>query len=250
MGSLAVIHCNPGVPWQPKRAAYFAEGFKRAGIPYRITDSRERLDEGFPVLLGTTFWRGIEATGDFLLVDRCSFGDTEQYVSLVRNGHGRRGDHRVPEYVNAARWERMGETLKPWREPGKRIVICGQTETYSPHYRSIEGWYTKVQVPEGMKVQFRPHPAADGYLPFPRATDFEDAIAVTLNSSIGVKCVIDGIPTVTMDEGAMAWPVAENSVEDVLALKPHDREEWAHRLAWTQWHDDEIKEGTPWDFLW
>src|SRR5690348_13801654 len=112
----AVIHCNPLIPWQKKRGAFFAEGFRRRGVNVRVTDSRERLEEGFPVLLGTTFWKGIEADGgEYLLVDRCSFGDTDVFVSLVWNGHGRRGDHRIPENFNGERWERYGVPLKPWR---------------------------------------------------------------------------------------------------------------------------------------
>src|SRR6476620_9955641 len=107
MGSRVVIHCEPHSSWQPKRAAYFAEGFRAKGIPCEVTDSRTRIDYCPAVLLGTTFWRDIERDGgEFLLVDRCSFGDTERFVSLVWNGHGRRGDHRVPEYFNVERWER------------------------------------------------------------------------------------------------------------------------------------------------
>lgn len=236
----AVIHCCPGIPWQPKRAAYFAEGFKRAGIPYEITDSRER-QEGLPVLLGTSMWRGIEATGDYLLVDRCSFGDTEKYVSLVWNAHGRRGDHRLPDHVTGERWESMGRLL-PWRPVGECVVLCGQCETYSPHYPTTAAWYARAEA-----SHFRPHPADPGPYPLPLKTDFENAVAVTLNSSIGVKCVIEGIPTITMDEGAMAWDVTGHSLDDI---RTPDREAWAHRLAWTQWSDDEIREGDLWASRW
>ncbi len=239
----AVIHCSPRIPWQPKRAAFFAEGFRKAGIEYEITADRERHD-GMPVLLGTSMWRGIEADGGpFLLVDRCSFGDTELFVSLVWNGHGRRGDHRVPEVVRADRWEAMGETLEPWKPRGSRIVLCGQTETYSPHYAHIYDWYYEARA----ATHFRPHPADQMKCDWPIATDFEDAVAVPLNSSSGVKTVIAGVPTITMDEGAMAWDVTGHSLDDV---RTPPREEWAHRLAYTQWSDDEIREGKLWDSLW
>jgi len=243
--TLAVIHCNPNVPWQPKRAAYFAEGFKKAGLRVEITDDRFRHEEGFPVLLGTTFWRGIERDGGpFLLVDRCSFGDTEKFVSLVWNGHGRRGDHRVPENYNGERWERHGVELKPW-SGGSRVVLCGQTESYSPTYRCIDDWYRAWYV---WGTHFRPHPAAAGvgYAGMPLASDFVGATALTLNSSVGVQCVLNGVPTITMDEGAMAWDVTGHIRGD--ALMP-EREPWCHWLAWTQWSDDEIREGTPWAYL-
>jgi hypothetical protein len=234
-GMLAVIHCEPRIPWQPKRAAFFAEGFHRTGIPSVITADRFRHDEGFSVLLGTTLWRDIERTGDYLLVDRCSFGDTEKFVSLVWNGHGRRGDHRVPRGYSASRWERIGEPLEQ-RKTGSRAILCGQTETYSPHWRTPEEWYATVQA-----THFRKHPAGKNPTGLPEAGDFSDCgRAIALNSSVAVKCVIAGIPTDVHDEGCMAWDVRNNSLER------QEREPWAHWLAWTQWSDDEIREGAPW----
>jgi len=238
---LAVIHCNPGVPWQPVRAAYFAEGFRAIGLPYRITDSSTRLDDGFPVLLGTTFWRAIENDGgEYLLVDRCSFGDTERFVSLVWNGHGRRGDHRVPTEAPASRWEIHGVPVLPWKF-GAKTVLCGQMETYSPHWRSLEEWYASVRA-----THFRPHPAGENPTGLPIATDFDDCrAALVLNSSVGVAAVLAGTPTITMDEGAMAWPVTGHTPADVCT---QGREAWCHWLAWTQWADDEIREGIPWAY--
>ena len=244
---VAVIHCNPKSVWQSQRSGYFMEGFKNAGIECRITNSKARED-GLPVLLGTTFWRGIERDGgEFLLIDRCSFGETTQYVSLVWNGHGRRGDHHLPDHTTADRWEAMGETLKPWKQRGSRFIVCGQTETYSPHYLTPEDWYKSVR----WATDFRPHPATMGINTHGPANDrmdnFDGAVAVTLNSSIGVKCVIEGIPTITMDEGSMAWDVTGHSKDDIQMPA---REEWAHRLAYTQWSDDEIREGRLWSRLW
>jgi hypothetical protein len=242
LGSGVVIHCEPRIQWQPKRAAYFAEGFKRRGIPCRTTNSPLRLNGDTPLLLGTTRWRGVERDGgEYLLVDRCSFGDTEKYVSLVWNGHGRRGMHCVPDVVDGSRWESMGMTLEPWKPRGSRIVLCGQTETYSPNYPTLHNWYDSVAA-----THFRAHPSGMNSTRLPPATDFEDAVAVTLNSSIGVKCVIEGIPTVTMDEGSMAWDVTGHNLNDI---RFPDRTLWAHRLAWTQWSDDEIREGKLWDWL-
>lgn len=240
MGSGVVVHAEPRIPWQQKRGAYFVEGFRKRGIPCEVTDRRSRLDERPAILLGTTCWRAVEATGNYLLVDRCSFGHTDVFVTLVWNGHGRRGDHRIPEHVTADRWERYGIPLLPWKY-GRRVVLCGQTETYSPHWASLSAWYASVRA-----THFRKHPAGENPTGLPDATDFQDAIAVTLNSSIGVQCVLDGVPTVTMDEGAMAWDVTGHSLDDI---RMPDRLPWAHRLAWTQWSDDEIREGTPWDYL-
>jgi hypothetical protein len=241
VGSGVVLHVEPRIPWQQKRSAYFIEGFKCKGIPCEVTDRRQRLDERPAVLLGTTCWREVERTGEYLLVDRCSFGDTERFVSLVWNGHGRRGDHRVPENFNGERWERYGVPLAPWRH-GTRRILCGQTETYSQKFSTLDSWYSTVKAD-----YFRPHPAGTNPTGLQVSMNFDDAVAITLNSSIGVQCVLNGIPTVTMDEGAMAWDVTSHA-QDVIRMP--DRREFCNWIAWTQWADDEIREGTPWDFHW
>lgn len=230
--TLAIIHCEKQIPWQPKRAAFFAAGLQKQGIPYRITDSRERQQEGFPILLGTTLWRDIERTGDYLLVDRCSFGDTEKFVQLVWNGHGRRGDHRVPKNYDASRWIKHRIELKTWKASSKR-VLCGQAESYCN--LSLEDWYKSVKA-----THFRSHPRSENRTGLPDWRSFDDCELVTLNSSVGVQGFVEGVKTEVHDMGGMAFGHECND-ESRLSLM--------HWLAWTQWSDDEIKEGLPWDYL-
>jgi hypothetical protein len=70
----AAIHVNPRIPWHVRFASVAAMGLRSVGVPFAVTQSHERLGHAIPILLGTTFWRGIESSGPFLLVDRCSFG--------------------------------------------------------------------------------------------------------------------------------------------------------------------------------
>jgi hypothetical protein len=63
---------------------------------------------------------------------------------------------------------------------------------------------------------------------------------VTLNSSVAVDAILAGVPTVTMDVGAMTWDVTSHHPAEVT--KP-PRLPWLHWLAWTQWSHDEIREG-------
>ena len=245
----AVIHVNPGIDWQVRFAAAAAAGLRSIGVPFAVTQSQERLGHALPILLGTTFWRAIEATGDFLLVDRCSFGSPGEWVSLVLDGHGRRGDHRAPTVRDGSRWERYSVEVRPWRRLSRgRTILCGQTETYSPHYLHVESWYDRVGP---QCTHFRRQPASTR--PFstpcaasglPEATSWDDArVAVTLNSSVAVDTVLAGIPTVAMDEAAMAWSVTSRFPDEVVTP---DRTEWLHWLAWTQWTYGEIREGTAW----
>jgi hypothetical protein len=229
------IHCEPLIPWQNPLALKMQAGLKILGINAHITNNRQR-ETDIGILLGTTCWRAVEATGRYLLVDRASIGDPE-FVQLVWNGHGRRGDHKVPE----RRYNRivtLGVSLHPWCGTGARVVLCGQYESYSPRYPAIEDWYGLIEA-----THFRKHPAGDNSTGLPLAPDWTDCgQVITLNSSVGVESVINGIPTVTMDESAMAWDVTGHEPGELFSP---DRTEWLEWLAWTQWHHDEIAAGIP-----
>ena len=234
MGRIA-IHCEPLIPWQPQCAQGFQSGLKALGIESFTTNSRFR-ESDTAIILGTTCWRNIEADGAYLLVDRASFGDPE-YVQLVWNGHGRRGEHCVPE-ARGKRWEKMGVDVLQWATAGHRVLLCGQTETYSPHYQTMAEWYRRIPA-----THFRKHPAGNNPTGLPCQSDWADVgRVVTLNSSIGVQSVMMGIPTVTMDEGAMAWEVSSHHPE--VTVTP-DRRRWLRWLSWTQWTHDEIAQGKP-----
>lgn len=233
-----LIHCEPRIGWQGPFAAKMAQGLAAIGIPVQTTASRAR-ESDIAILLGTTCWRQVEATGRYLLVDRCSFGDTNQWVTLVWDGHGRRGDFKAR--CSAERWEDIGVPTLPWKG-GSRVVLCGQTEPYSPHYGSLGEWYARVQA-ETDVTHFRAHPAGDNPTGLPTTDTLDDCRKViTLNSSIGVGAVLAGVPTVTMDEAAMAWDVTSHRPDITTTAC---RDEWCHWLAWTQWHHDEIEEGLP-----
>jgi len=226
---MIAIHFEPGIAWQAKRVEYFATGLKALGIEFSLTSSRSRVADK-AILFGTTFWKDIERDGDYLLVDRASYGDPE-YVQLVWNGHGRRGDHKVPE----KREPREAPDIQPWRA-GDRVVLCGQTETYSPHYATLNDWYSKVGA-----THFRSHPAGDNPTSLPEAKDWNDCgVLVTLNSSVAVDAIVNGILTVTMDEGAMAWDVTSHTPRIPTY---RDRRPWLEWLSWTQWSWDEIRDG-------
>ena len=241
----AVIHVHPKIRWHLPFAEKASRGLRAAGIPHAVTSSKDRYDSGLPILLGTSCWREIEQAGPFLLVDRCSFGDPGEWVSLVLSGHGRRGDHRTPERPDPSRWSTFGVPVQPWRYDGDDIILCGQCETYSPHYKVPADWY---HVTAQSCTHFRPHPADRNYCkataalqPSPNWNNASQAI--TLNSSVAIEAVLAGVPTITMDEAAMAWDVTGHRPDEVL--RP-ERDEWLHWLAWTQWHHEEIATSVPW----
>jgi hypothetical protein len=95
-------------------------------------------------------------------------------------------------------------------------------------------WFTALD--EGLTVMKDGIPLAD-------ALDRARSV-VTFNSNTGVDAVLYGVPTVAMDEGAMAWDVTGRDPCDIV--RP-DRTAWAHALAWMQWTPEELKSGEAWD---
>lgn len=222
------IHHNPGADWQKKRLPYFVRGMEALGYEVTATQKRRRISDAPAVLFGTSSFREVEAQrGDWLLVDRASIGDPE-YVSLVWNGHGTRGDHKVPDDYDGSRWAALGVELKPMRPRGSCEVICGQAETFSPDVLDIRDWYGSIQ-----GTHFRPHPTGGVDLGLPVKKDFEDISTFhVLSSSVAVEAVLAGVNVKAHDRTSMVYGM-------------EDREAWAKWVAWTQWSWDEIAQGEP-----
>lgn len=229
------IHANNAIEWHRSASKRFKAGLRVLGLESEITPSASRQSD-IAILLGTTCWKDIERTGKYLLVDRASIGDPD-FVQLVWDGHGRRGDHKVP---HDAKCRPIFPEPEPWRFNPGHVVLCGQHLPYSPNYAEIHDWYNDVKQ---YATHFRPHPrfSHDVGLPILKTWDGVGKV-ITLNSSVGVESVVRGIPTVTLDEGAMAWSVTTHNPQHTHWA---DRKEWLRWLSWTQWSWDEIESGEP-----
>lgn len=203
-----------------------------------------------------------------LVMERGHVGDRMNYSSCGWDGLGRRG--RYPRASDGGkRWDILwGHLLKPWSERGAEAyaLLIGQVPGDASLYGLTEGfqeWAKKTTLhllSKGYCVRYRPHPLVrrSGFHFCPQHAspsysesiqdDFRGAaLCVTYNSTSGVEAVLSGVPTVTMDEGAMAWPVASHSIAEPI-VRP-DREKWCHDLAWTQWSLEEIASGEAWSHL-
>ena len=105
----------------------------------------------------------------------------------------------------------------------------------------------------GYEPVFRPHPRyPQQFVKFNRLNgSLSEALGlakmvVTYNSNSGVDAVLAGVPTVTYDEGAMAWDVTSHNVGYLVTP---ERNEWCYRMAYTQWSPEEISNGEAWEHL-
>jgi hypothetical protein len=212
-------------------------------------------------------WAWHQATGKPVLVmERGHVGDRMAYTSCGWNGLGHRGQYPTAQ-DGGARWrERFAALTQPWQTGGDYALLVGQVPTDSAVdglALGFEMWaqfVTDILAKQKRRVRFRPHPivrtGGDSFCP--RGAEYSDtpalaedlqqaALCVTYNSTSGVEAVLAGVPTVTIDEGAMAWPVTSHSCIEPKVMP--DREAWAHDLAWTQWTLEEIASGEAWAHL-
>jgi hypothetical protein len=247
----------------------FRRGLERHGIGVVLTGADEICHEAdFHVIWSIKrpnilAWSK-QTNHGVLVAERGHVGDRLTYTSCGWDGLGHRG--RYPSASDGgARWlERWGHLMQPWREGGRYALLLGQVDGDAALYGipgNFRQWATVMTAllrSKGHEVRYRPHPfvrrGGDRFCPQGAALSEHEsiaedldgaALAVTFNSTSCVEAVLAGVPTVTIDEGAMAWDVASHNLADPL-VHP-DREAWAHSLAWTQWTLDEIRNGTAWE---
>jgi hypothetical protein len=188
------------------------------------------------------------------------------------NGINRDADF-ANQTFNDQRWPLFKMDFQPWKQTGNVIVILGQHNN-SEQWRGLPNmkkWITQ-QIREIRKytdrpILIRPHPrnpvevAVDEFknirVSQPKRdwatyddTDFKKILkstwaVVNHSSNPAIESVINGIP-VFVSESSLCYDVGNYGYTDINRPAMPSREQWAHRLAYTEWWTDEIREGKPW----
>ena len=156
------------------------------------------------------------------------------------------------------RAELLDITLKPWKESGNHIVICGQVPwdaavQHTDHIHWILSTIASVRAISNRPIIFRGHPLArQAYPQFPvdaysRAAQIEDDLkdaycVITFNSNSAVEAAIKGVPAIYCDEGSMAKKVG-NKLENLNNLACADRTQWLNNISYSQWSIEEMARG-------
>lgn len=259
------------VDHQRRTAESLQKGMRAHGDECDIYDSSEELR-----MSGVDYdavcawgWRRCEPLfrnghSAVLVMERAYLLDRFHWVSLGWNGLNGKAQWPLP--TGTRRWnEYFAQGMRPWIERDlvtdreqRYALVLGQVPTDTAcrhiHFQSWAGFVTHQLHLKGWTVVFRPHPQALTVRVLTSAIISKDrslyedldgaAFAVTFNSNAGVDAVMYGVPTVTIDQGAMAWDVASHSLDDPLVMP--DRTQWGTALAWKQWLPKEITDGTAW----
>ncbi len=160
------------------------------------------------------------------------------------------------------RWAELGVELKPWRDDGEFVLLCGQVPwdasvqdhnhvKWLEHMAEMITWL-------GLPAYFSPHPLGPHYtvdgLTLREGENLAEKLlgarsCVTFSSNSAVEAVIDGVPSVAFDIGSMAWDVTGHTLAEIAAPPRPERTQWAYNLAYTQWTLAEMQEGKCWQHL-
>ena len=188
------------------------------------------------------------------------------------NGVNREADFHN-ESADGERWNKFKIELKPWRQTGDDIIVCGQ-HTESHQWRNnqpMSKWFAQ-QIKEirnhtDRPIVIRPHPRnhvaidttkyKDVKIVGPKRdrntyddTDLADRLksawaVVSHSSNPAMTAVFSGIP-VYVSEASLSYDVGNKTFENINNPVMPDRQQWANRLSYTEWWPEEIEQGLPW----
>lgn len=171
-------------------------------------------------------------------------GDESGYYRWHVNAFQMRKVRDVPD----DRWVRCksASMLRPWAKGGGHIVIAAPTRTYAKFHR-CESWIADT-IDALARVTDRQLVIRDKeqYKRRPIQLDIEGAhCLVTHASNAAVESVILGCP-VFVHESSAAALVGKTDLKHIETPAYPDREPWLRALAYSQFHERELTDGTVW----
>ena len=188
------------------------------------------------------------------------------------NGINREADFHN-DSVDGERWKKFNIKLKPWKQTGEDILICGQNGN-SHQWRNnpvMSKWFdqqiTEIRKYTDRSIVIRPHPRnhiaidtakyknvkivgpkrdKNTYDDTDLAERLKSAWALVSHSSNpAMTAVFSGIP-VYVSEASLSYDVGNKTFENINNPIMPDRQHWANCLAYTEWWTEEIEQGLPW----
>lgn len=248
------------------RVDAFKTGLDRLG--YRVVTKADKQPEPGDIAVMWNRMRGQmcdvankwEAAGARVLVAENGYigsgRDGDKLFAMSVGHHLGRGDFHVGD---KDRWKGMNIELHPWREAGDHVLLLPQRGIGEPGIAMPRGWDFDARKSlakiTDRKIGVRNHPGAARTEPY-EALDGAHC-AVTWASSAALKAICHGIPAIYGLSGwigagaAVHMPdvLRSSDIESALICDDEARLFMIERLAWAQWHLDEIQSGYAMDCL-
>lgn len=145
------------------------------------------------------------------------------------------------------RWKALRIEVTPWAKGGKHIVIAAPTRTYA-RFHCCEGWIADT-IDALARVTDRQLVIRDKESKRPLQADLKGAHALVTHGSIAaVESVICGCPVFVHPDSAAAL-VGHTDLKHIEAPKYPERQPWLNALAYAQWNETELVNGTLWRMI-
>jgi hypothetical protein len=145
------------------------------------------------------------------------------------------------------RWKALRTPAQPWAKGGRHIVVCMPTQPYTALH-GTERW-TDQTVEALNKLTDRPVVIRSKESKRPLAEDLKGAHAlVTHGSNAANEAVILGCP-VFVDSSCAAALVGKTDLRQIEAPAYPDRQPWLNSLAYSQFDERELVDGTLWRLI-
>jgi len=154
-------------------------------------------------------------------------------------------------HVRDDRWKSLKTEVWPWSKVGKHIVVAEPSPTYEK-FHGIQGW-TQRTVAELKRLTDRPLVIRNKEMQRSGRKLHEDLkgahCLVTHGSNAAVEAVIMGCPVFVDRTTSAAALVGLSSLEDVEYPWYPERQPWLNSLAYCQFDEDELVDGTLWRLI-
>lgn len=145
------------------------------------------------------------------------------------------------------RWRELRTSVKPWNTGGRHIVLAEPSPTYMKFHR-IDGWVEQTLV---RLREFTDRPIVQRTKETSRSLedDCENAhCLVTHGSNAAVEAVIMGCPVFVHSSSAAAL-VGQTDLATIEEPIYPERQPWLNSLAYCQFNEDELVNGTLWRLI-
>lgn len=146
------------------------------------------------------------------------------------------------------RWKAQDTRVAPWsKATGRHIVIAAPTATYSRFHR-CESWIADT-IDALSRVTDRQLVIRHKETKRPLQADLENAHALVSHGSIAaVEAVIEGCPVFVHPDSAAALVGCTDLKQIEHPVRP-DRSRWLNCLAYSQFDEKELVDGTLWKLI-
>lgn len=155
--------------------------------------------------------------------------------------------------TNGSRFRALGQKVRPWRQFGRHVVLCPQSDDFMRRMIGYKGSWTQdmilrlrkhTQRPLRVREWNRDKMSAAATL----ADDLRDAwCLVTHSSAAAISALLHGVPVVSESGAAASMSGTIQGID--MPFTPEGRERFFGVLADNQWTQMEMAKGIAWQGL-